>query len=206
MIKLHSAIWPKDIFTNFEIKQYSAITGTRMGEFVKRLHYSKSLARGCNKTFVLWSNGLIYGVAMFGSPVSRKAVMYSSGKGSVIECKRFVLARKAPKNVASWFLAKCIKELKRDKSIDTILSYADPEQDHKGTLYKAANFRVMPTISKKTQVIQYKDKIIHQRAAYQKIGGVYTKTAIEVQEALRNGTAKNIYLAPKLVFCYPLKK
>lgn len=207
MIKIKGVTWPDDIFKNFRIERLASTSGQpRVQAFVKKLHYSKSLARGCNNVFVLWSGDLIYGVAMFGSPVSRNAQMYSSGQGAVIECKRFVLARKAPKNVASWFLAKCIREIKKDRTIDTILSYADSERGHRGIIYRAANFKYEGKQKYKGQVIMMEGKKIHLRAAYQKFNGKPTKTATQVQEALKTGVAVYKSLKPKHIYTYNLKK
>jgi len=48
--------------------------------------------------------------------------------------------QKEEHNLASWFVSKAIKELKRDTPVRVILSYADSKY-HKGTVYRACNFR-----------------------------------------------------------------
>lgn len=82
--------WPENIFNNFTIER--AFHVEEYADFVISFHYSGTLARGCPDIFLLKSDGKLYGVAMFGCPVGRN----SPGD---IECKRFVLMRKAPKNV-----------------------------------------------------------------------------------------------------------
>ena len=136
---------------------------------------------------------------MFGHPTGKD---YLAG---TMECKRFVLMRKAPKNVASFFMARCLKDLQQYPEISQIVSYADPEHGHEGTLYKAANFIPMGEQEWKGQAIMLGDEMIHLRAAYQKVNGAYTKTAMKVQAGLKNGSAKYISLAKKKVYVYPFK-
>lgn len=42
-------------------------------------------------------------------------------------------------NLASWFLARCIKQLRKDTEVRALISYADSEV-HNGSLYAAVNF------------------------------------------------------------------
>lgn len=190
--------WPENIFKTGQIKY--TVNKNLYGNFVKRFHYSKSLARGCSNTYILEDNGKVYGVAMFGMPVGKN----SPGD---IECKRFVLMRKAPKNVASWFMAKCIKEIKKENKFNQIVSYADSEQGHSGIMYKASNYNYLGLQKKKGQEIRFKSgEKLHLRAAYQKLNGEYTDTAKRAMSALRTGEAKYYNLKPKHIFVYKLKK
>ncbi len=43
-------------------------------------------------------------------------------------------------NLASWFVARCIKALKREAAVKVILTYADNDY-HTGTVYKALGFK-----------------------------------------------------------------
>lgn len=52
-------------------------------------------------------------------------------------------------NITSWFLARCIKHVRRATTVKLILSYADT-RFHEGTVYKATNFQYLgKTIQKK---------------------------------------------------------
>lgn len=188
--------WPENIFTNFTMEKASS--REEYSFFVKRFHYSKSLARGCPEVYLLKSEGKLFGVAMFGCPVGKDTP-------GDLECKRFVLMRHAPKNVASWFMAKCIKTIKKNTNYKTLISYADPEAGHDGIMYKASNFQYLGEQKYKGQAIIMKGETVHLRAAYQKVNGSYTKTAIQVQKCLKNGTAKYTFLAKKHIFKYDLK-
>lgn len=101
--------------------------------FLGRYHYLTGMPRGCRNIFMLWDEGVLVGVACFGKPVGK--VKHD------LELKRFCLSGTV-KNTGSWFIAKCIKQLKKT-GVKSIISYADPEQGHEGTLYKAANFKYL---------------------------------------------------------------
>ena len=61
----------------------------------------------------------------------------------LFELSRLCLTPRVQKeehNLASWFVSKAIKELKKDTHVRVILSYADSKY-HKGTVYRACNFR-----------------------------------------------------------------
>jgi hypothetical protein len=42
-------------------------------------------------------------------------------------------------NITSWFVSRCIRQLRKDRNIRAILSYADSDH-HTGTIYRACNF------------------------------------------------------------------
>ena len=44
------------------------------------------------------------------------------------------------RNMASWFLSRCIKQLRKDTQVRALISYADSEI-HNGGLYAAVNFK-----------------------------------------------------------------
>ena len=51
-------------------------------------------------------------------------------------------------NLASWFVSKTIKSLRRSRVVRSILSYADNDH-HKGTVYRACNFSYYGLTTKK---------------------------------------------------------
>lgn len=197
------------MFSKYKIIEMDTARHPEVSAFIKHNHYSGSLSRGNKHVFLLLVKGHLRGVATFGVPTGKSCQkLYSTGSGDVMECKRFVLAPNAPKNTASWFMAKCLKQLKLKANIEVILSYADPEAGHEGIMYKASNFQYLGRQSKKGQAIKIlgQAKPVHLRMAYQKINGVYTKTAKYTQGLLKTGKAKYITLEAKHIYCYNLKK
>lgn len=195
--------WSKKIFQEGTVEFTTSIVNysDHAKKFVQKYHYSKTLPKNCSINFILKHKGVIFGIAMFGCPFGKS---YDPTK--TIECKRFVLRAGQLKNVSSWFMAKCIKQIKAMKKYDEVLSFADPEAGHSGGLYRAANFEFRGEQSKKGQVITYKGENLHLRQVYQKRNGVYTKPAQEVQAALKTGEAKYKSVAKKKIFMYDLKK
>ena len=193
--------WSDKIFNEGEIFEFESMQDNPdLQEFVETYHYSGTIARGCSFNFVLLHNGHVFGVAQFGVPSGMK---YNNV--ATIECKRFVLLEGQPKNVSSWFLSKCIKMLKSYEMFDNILSFADKEHGHVGTIYKAANFKFVGEQGKKGQVIHWKGKDYHLRQVYQKLNGQYTKPAIEMQARLKTGEAYYRSTEKKNIYVFDLK-
>lgn len=194
------------MFSKFKIIEVKDCSHPEINAFIKRNHYSKSVSRGNKAVFVLIVKGHIRGVATFGEPTGKKCQeIYSSG-GKVLECKRFCLAPNAPKNTASWLMGHCLRELKKKPNITDVISYADPEAGHEGIIYKASNYKYAGMQGKRTQAVKLGGEIYHSRVVWQKKAGQYTKTAQAVQAAMKTGQAKNVYLAPKHIYTYNLKK
>jgi hypothetical protein len=186
------------MFSNFTI-DIDTTTQNVIGlsDFIKKNHYLKSVARGCKYVFILRENGDIVGAAQFGVPVGTKVKSIYSPNKAIVELKRFVL-KDTPKNTASWFMAKCIKYLKKQTDIANIISYADPKQGHEGTIYKASNYTYLGQQKFKGAVYKIGRKTIHFRAAYQK----GTKTNKLFKLAKKNGNLRRVVTPPKHIFLY----
>lgn len=191
------------MFENYEIKQESGLYHleeySKLKKFIITNHYSKSVARA-SYNFILRIDGKLRGVIQFGTPTGRNCSVY--GK-KVVELKRMVISRQCPKNTASWMIAKCIKDIRNNTKYTDIISYADQEFGHKGTVYKAANFQYLGT-QKKAQAIIYNKKKWHIRICYQKKDGKFTKTAEMFRQLLKKKKAKFINLKPKHIYKYSL--
>lgn len=169
--------------------------------FVKKNHYTKTLARGCSDVFVLKVGGKIAGVAMYGVPTGTR--VRSKYGNNTVELKRFCLSNVCLKNTASWFIAKTIKLLPKGLQI---VSYADQNQGHEGTIYAASNFKYIGQ-SKPTQYgkIVGQTTKIHLRNCYQKTNGTYTKTALKFQSAMKAGRASLKLSKPKHIYLYEVR-
>jgi len=186
------------MYNNWELIETNNVNDYE--KFVKRFHYTKTVARGCNRIFLLKIDGKKAGVAMYGHPVGTN-VKKKYGN-STIELKRFCLSNGCIKNTASWFIAKTIKLLPKGHKI---ISYADQNQGHEGTIYKASNFKYLGE-TKRTQYgkIHGVRGEIHLRNCYQKQTGknTYTKTALNFQKLMKQGKASLRYKKPKHIFMY----
>ena len=191
------------MYFNYEIKKLTNIS--EYGPFIKEHHYSKSVARGCSHIYGLYIEGLLKGVAMYGTPVGQRVVS-KYGEGT-IELKRLALHPDCLKNTASWFTSKTLKLLKLDNpEAQRVISYADMNVGHKGTIYKAMNF----TYLGKSKPQQYAwfigdKKKYHLRAVYQKSDLGLTKLAEMFKVYKATGDAGLSYSKPKHIFMYILR-
>ena len=184
------------MYNNYNIKCFNSLSkyihkSDFYSNFIKRFHYKGTLARGCKYNYCLFINNKLAGIASYGVPNSKT---YNNTK--TIELKRFILSPNCKKNTASWFMSKCHKLL--PKNYENVLSYSECDR-HDGIIYKASNFKFIGQ-SKKGQAIMMRGHVHSLRAAYQKIGGKYTKLAKEVSINLRNGNAKYISTSKKNIF------
>jgi hypothetical protein len=104
--------------------------------------------------------GRMVGAAIFGLPGMRETLeKYSEfGKYRLLELRRFCMIDDTPRNAESRSIAIMLRILKK-QGIQRILSYADPNYGHSGTIYRALEFACLgqtPACS----VIIYKDRNI----------------------------------------------
>lgn len=158
-------------------------------DFVKQQHYLKSVSRGSKVVFALYEQDVIVGVALFGHPVGRL-------DGNVLELKRFVMLD-GKGNRCSQFLGHCVRYIKKHKLCDKIVSYADPEQGHEGTIYKASNFQHVGAQKYRTPFFIYKGRKVYSRNVY---GG--SEQGKIIQRLIKKGVVKTQYAEPKHIFIY----
>lgn len=107
---------------------------------------SKGFKSGCNYGLIFC--GEIVGVIIFtGFPVPElsKGMLGLSRENQegLYELSRLCLrpdVQKSEHNLASWFVARAIKKLRKQNKVRAILSYAD-SGFHEGTIYRACNFK-----------------------------------------------------------------
>lgn len=62
--------------------------------------------------------------------------------GKTWELARLYLLDEVPKNAETWLISQSVKYIKRAfPDVKNLVSYADPSAGHKGTIYRAANWR-----------------------------------------------------------------
>jgi len=172
-------------------------------QFIEQWHYSKS-ARSQKQKHVFKlidkANNLI-GVAIFGSPMSRH-----HNNTNTIELRRLCLIDSTPRNAESYFISRTLKWLSRNTSYSQVVSFADPNHGHRGTIYKASNFKYDGLEANgNPRVVQYGDKQYHMRQYYQKKKGEYTNDALQLQSAVEAGDAEILRQERKHKYTYNLK-
>jgi hypothetical protein len=113
-----------------------------------KYHYLKDKSRGFKSgyNYGLFNNNLV-GVCIFTVlPTPELAVgmfgLQRKEQSGLFELSRLCIhpdIQKTEYNITSWFVAKSIKQLRKDTKVRAILSYADSEF-HLGKIYQACNF------------------------------------------------------------------
>ncbi len=130
------------------MKTVSIINKELTKDFILNIHYAHRMP-SISWAFGLYDNDELIGVCTFGKPASSNLQIGICGKeyqSQVQELNRLVLKYNKP-NEASFFVSKCLKMLPRPM---IVVSYADTEQNHKGTVYQATNFIYTGLSAKRT--------------------------------------------------------
>ena len=132
---------------DFTIKQVSK---QEAGTILLKYHYLKDISKGFKSgyNYGIFKSDALLGVIIFtGFPVPELAKgmlgLERNEQQGLFELSRLCLEPKIQQeehNLASWFVARAIKQLRKDTEVKIILSYADAEY-HNGTVYKACNFK-----------------------------------------------------------------
>lgn len=129
----------KDYKVNF-IKSYTA------REFIKKWHYSKKVTMNSQIHFGAYKENTLIGVLQYGPSTDKRrmAQNLNLGVNDFLELNRMALINSAPKNAESRIIGITIKMIKRHyPNIKAILSFADACQCGDGTIYRAANFKLL---------------------------------------------------------------
>lgn len=152
--------------------------------FVVQHHYSGSFpaARQCAGLF---RYAQLVGVAVFSVPMNNHAVPTWTGiadPSAGAELGRFVLLDDVPGNAESWFLARALAALARERrDIRSLLSYADPVErrvlgelvkpGHVGTIYQALSAPYRGRSKRRTRFMTANGAEVSERALSKIRGG-----------------------------------
>lgn len=132
---------------SFDIKP---VTKKEAALLLLQYHYLKDQSKGFKSgyNYGLFDNGRLSGVIIFtGFPVPELAKgcfgLARHDQEGLFELSRLCLhpeIQAKEHNLASWFVSRAIRQLRKDAYVRCVLSYADDDH-HKGTVYKACNFQ-----------------------------------------------------------------
>lgn len=189
---------------NFIVK---LVDRKEISNFIEANHYSGSI-NGCisDYCFGLYDNDVLIGAAFFGRmAMAGQYRRFSDNEKDVIELRRLCCIDDTPRNTESYFIGQMIKWLKKNTELKVIVSYADAEYNHSGTIYKASNF-IYEGFRKGAKVIFWNGKRYHDKAIRTKYKGVLKPFAIRLKTALEAGEAYYTTTKGKHCFVYFLKK
>jgi hypothetical protein len=191
------------IFLNFTV---SPCTIQEIRDFVESHHYSHNV----NGVKTQYCFKLVDGEKLIGAAIFAKLGManvwkkYGDSEEEVLELRRLCCVDDTPKNTESWFVSRCIKYIHQNTPVKCILSYADPNYSHTGTIYKALNFEYLGQ-THPTKMIKWGDKLYHDKTIRTYYNGRLKPYAIRIKDALDAGEAHYINQMGKHIFIYKLK-
>ena len=160
-------------------------------DFVERWHYSHRIPTGKNLCYGLYGDGL-YAVIVYGIGVNPYQARFL-GVEKCLELKR--MCRREPKEdyQLSRFIRLTIRFLGRKERFGAIVAFADPEQGHEGTVYKASGFEYRGLTAPEWHLVGADGIKRHRRFAYR----MAKREGISTAEARDKLGMKRIQTAPK---------
>ena len=175
--------------------------------FIENHHYSHN-TNGVKVTccFKVLYEGELVGGVLFGAMATTAWKKFSANESEVLELRRLVLQDRCGKNSESRTIGYCLKWIRNNmKGVKTIVSYADPNYGHVGTIYKATNFTYLGTSSND---IGFKDvesgKVYHSRVLRNKYKGEYKPFAKKLRAKKDNHELIQVKLMGKHCYVYLL--
>lgn len=172
--------------------------------FLSQFHYD-GYGRSAKSIYAATNGNRIISVAKFcsqGRQGTAKAIGLEAQ--DILELDRFCIHDEHhDKNLGSYLMSRYLKRLKKDhSSLKAVVSFADPEQGHDGTLYKASNWKEMGKTSSSYYYISPKGDIIKKRTFYYQVRPQMAEFGLsesQVAEALGFQKKKTL---PKSKFVY----
>ncbi len=175
-------------------------------DFIEKWHYSTSI-NGCitDYCYALFDPlGEMKGAMFFGRmAMANQWKKFSIEQKDVIELRRLCCIDDTPKNSESYFIGRALRLLRKEWGKGVVISYADKEYGHTGTIYKASNFKMIGEI-KGAKVIVWGDKRYHDKTIRTKYKGKLKPFAVRVKDALDTGEAFYKQTAGKYTYSYRL--
>lgn len=164
-------------------------------------HYSKAVPQIRLGYSVFNDAGEWCGVVLFSNGANQHiASEFDLVQGQVVELVRMALNGKQA--TTSQVLAMALKQLKKDApAVKVVVSYADRNQEHIGTIYQATNFYYIGEYAKERGIMLH-GKLKHRRSINKKYG----KSGIEWIKQNLDKDAEVIIGKPKIKYVYPIHK
>ena len=108
-------------------------------ELIAREHYSKN-SSFMGTVICAKRGGEVVGAATLLPPLPPAARKHAKGDPKrVTSLSRLVVRSGEPQNAATMLIGAALKQVRRDRKYDTVLTYADLSQGHTGAIYRATN-------------------------------------------------------------------
>ena len=158
--------------------------------FLLGIHYAKRFP-SVSYAYGLDVNGSLEGVITYGTPPSatlRNGIAGKDMAANVLELNRLCL-KSNERNDASWLVSASIREMSGDR---IIVSFADTEHGHSGTVYQAANFIYTGLSAKRTDWKVRGKEHLHGQTVADEFRGQKNRAAL-----MRAKYGDDFYLKPR---------
>ena len=166
------------------------VTRDDLKPFLLGIHYARRFP-SVSYAYGLEVDGNLEGVVSYGTPPSstlRKGVAGSELSEHVIELNRLCL-KSNKHNDASWLVSASIRALEGNW---IVVSFADTEQGHSGTVYQAANFIYTGLSAKRTDWKLRGKEHLHGQTVADEFRGQKNRAAL-----MREKYGDDFYLQPR---------
>lgn len=182
------------------------ITRQEAESIIKEWHYSHSInGVMADYCFGLFDKEVLIGAMIFGRlAMANQWKKYVDVPTKLIELRRLACIDQTPKNTESFFIGHCLRWLKKNTAIELVVSYADSNYGHIGTIYKASNFE-FKGMTATGRVIMWGDKKYHDKAIRTTYKGQLKPFALRLKKALESGEAKYKDQEGKYIYLYRLR-
>ena len=158
-------------------------------------HYKKShIGGGISICFAMFINDVLVGGSVLGKPRHEKKYR------NCIDIRRMACIDEAPCNSESYFLGQIIKWITCNTDYQFVLSYSDLTVGHKGTIYKASNFKEIGLTSE-SKYVEWEGKTYHPRSL-----SIERDYSYRMREDLKTGKAILKTGLPKKIWIYEINK
>lgn len=179
-----------------------------VASFIEEWHYSHNLKGVIGTAYFGLFNpeGMLVGAALFG-PMAMPGQWkrFADDKTKVIELRRLCCIDATPKNAESFLIGASLRHLKKHSAHSLVVSYADAEYGHEGTIYKASNF-AFDGFRKGYPVIVWEGKQYHDKSLRGRNGDKPSRLNVLLHAALEKGEAHYKKTAGKYCYVYRLRK
>lgn len=132
-------------------------------------HYARSLPTGKLVRYGVWENDEFQGVVIFGRGSNRN-LLRPYGLDVTQGCELVRVALRGHEAPVSQIVAQCLALLRRTQDgLRLVLSFADPDQGHRGAVYQAGNWLYLGP-SRAQSAIVVNGETVHKKSATKRWG------------------------------------
>jgi len=167
---------------------------------VEHWHYSGTMPSGKTLKIGVWEDNQFIGVVIYSRGATPQiGSPFGLSQTEVCELTRVALDEH---NTPVTRILSISRKLLTDKSPDIrlIVSYADPDQNHEGTIYQADNWHYHGQ-GDDDLYIQYKGEVRHPKSFYSTYG---TQSVAKLKEILGPDNVEGVYMPGKRKYVYAL--